>query len=476
MGHETIAPNPWMILPFAALLGTIALAPLLAGQWWAKHYPKVAFALGAITLGYYLFGLHAYTRVLHVAHEYVSFIALIGSLFVVSGGIHINVKGGATPMTNVLFLFFGAIIANLLGTTGASMLLIRPWIRMNKYRITAHHIVFFIFIVSNVGGCLTPIGDPPLFLGYLKGVPFWWVAEHCWPMWVVGLSLLLGMFFVVDALNFRRAPKAIRQMETAHETWRFDGLGNVFFLLVILGAVFINQPVFLREGLMIAAAIGSYFTTRKPIHEANDFNFHPIKEVAILFVGIFCTMIPALDWLQQNAAQLLGASPQPGIFYWGSGLLSSVLDNAPTYLSFLSAILGSCLDPQAIHHVQELAQLHGANLLNAVTGESEVVRNTCAAIQAHYPAALAAKTLDLEHIEIAFLIGNTAYNSFIVAISVGSVFFGANTYIGNGPNFMVKSIADQQKVCTPGFVGYVLRFALPFMLPMLIIVWLIFFR
>ncbi len=476
MGHETIAPNPLMIIPFAVLLGTIALAPLLAGQWWSKHYPKVAIALGAVTLCYYLFGLHAYTRVLHVAQEYVSFIALIGSLFVVSGGIHINVKGEATPLTNVLFLLFGAVIANFLGTTGASMLLIRPWIRMNKYRITAHHIVFFIFIVSNVGGCLTPIGDPPLFLGYLKGVPFWWVAEHCWPMWATGLSVLLAMFFVVDTLNFRRAPKAVRQMETAQETWRFDGGSNVFFLLVILGAVFINKPVFLREALMIGAAVGSYFTTRKPIHEANDFNFHPIKEVAILFIGIFCTMIPALDWLQLNATKLLGAAPQPGIFYWGSGTLSSVLDNAPTYLSFLSAIFGSCLDSQVIHHVQELVQTHGANLLTAIGGEPENVRNTCTALQAHYPALLATKTLDLEHIEVAFLLGNTAYNKFIVAISVGSVFFGANTYIGNGPNFMVKSIADQQKVNTPSFIGYVLRFALPFMLPMLAIVWWIFFR
>ena len=419
MGHETSVPNPWMILPFAVLLGTIALAPLLAGKWWLKHYPKVAIGLGAITLCYYLFGLHAGTRVLHVAHEYVSFIALIGSLFVVSGGIHIGVKGEATPMTNVLFLLFGAVIANVLGTTGASMLLIRPWIRMNKYRITAHHIVFFIFIVSNIGGCLTPIGDPPLFLGYLKGVPFWWVAEHCWPMWAVGLGMLLAMFFVVDTLNFRRAPKAVREKETAQETWSFDGGANVFFLLVILGAVFINKPIFLREALMIGAAVGSYFTTRKSIHEANDFNFHHIQEVAILFIGIFATMIPALDWLELNAAKL--GEPTPAFFFWGSGILSSALDNAPTYLSFLSALMGATHDSD-IHH------------LIATNGIS------------------------------------------LIAISVGAVFFGAATYIGNGPNFMVKSIADQQKIHTPSFLGYVFKFTLPFMLPMLIVIWLMFFR
>ena len=309
-----------MILPFVLLLGTIALAPLAAPDWWSKHYPKVAFGLGATVLAYYLFGLQAYPRVLDVAHEYASFIALIGSLFVVSGGIQINVKGEATPLSNVVFLFVSAIVANLLGTTGASMLLIRPWIRMNKYRITGHHVVFFIFIVSNVGGCLTPIGDPPLFLGYLKGIPFWWVAEHCWPMWAVGVGILLAMFYFVDRINFVRSPKRVREMETAHETWRFEGLTNLFFLAVILGAVFISKPIFLREALMVCAAFGSYFTTKKDVHEANHFNFHPIQEVAILFIGIFATMMPALDWLGLNARSLLGQNPASGLFYWGAGV------------------------------------------------------------------------------------------------------------------------------------------------------------
>ncbi|HKS35571.1 MAG TPA: sodium:proton antiporter, partial [Verrucomicrobiae bacterium] len=178
MPHPAIDPNPWMMLPFGMLLAAIALAPLFFAGWWSRHYPWVACALGAITLGYYLFGLNAPERVLHTAIEYVSFVALVGSLFVVSGGIHINVKGEATPFANVVFLLIGAVIANVLGTTGASMLLIRPWLRMNRYRVTAHHVVFFIFIVSNIGGCLTPIGDPPLFLGYLRGIPFWWVAKH----------------------------------------------------------------------------------------------------------------------------------------------------------------------------------------------------------------------------------------------------------------------------------------------------------
>jgi Na+/H+ antiporter NhaD/arsenite permease-like protein len=421
MSHEVIAPNPWMLLPFALLLGAIALGPLLAAKWWLRHYAKVALGLGAITLGYYLFGLHATERTLDTAHEYISFIALVGSLFVVSGGIHIGVKGEATPLANVLFLFFGAVIANLLGTTGAAMLLIRPWIRMNKYRVTAHHIVFFIFIVANVGGCLTPIGDPPLFLGYLQGVPFWWVAKNCWPMWAVGVGLLLAMFYVVDKINFARAPRIVREKETARETWRFEGLPNLFFLAVILGAVFVKQPVFLREALMVAAAFGSYFTTKKSVHAANHFNFHPIQEVAILFAGIFATMMPALDWLNLHAREILGEHPTPTVFYWGTGGLSSVLDNAPTYLGFLSALFGAT----GAGDIHELLAAHGQNVL---------------------------------------------------AISVGAVFFGAATYIGNGPNFMVKAIADEQKVHSPAFLGFIFKFTLPFLLPMLLVVWLLFFR
>lgn len=463
-----------MIVPFGVLLAIIALAPLVVAGWWAKHYPKVACALGAVTLLYYLAGLQAYARVWHTAHEYVSFIALVGSLFVVSGGIHIGVKGEATPARNVLFLFLGAVIANFLGTTGASMLLIRPWIRMNKYRITGYHIAFFIFVVSNVGGCLTPIGDPPLFMGYLKGVPFWWVAAHCWPMWAVGVGALLAMFYVVDGLNYRRAPRPVREKETAREVWRFDGLANLFFLAVILGAVFIKQPLFLREALMLAAALGSYFTTQKPVHEANHFDFHPIKEVAVLFIGIFATMMPALDWLEFKSATL--GQPPPAVFYWSSGVLSSVLDNVPTYLSFLKAIFGSCINPDVVRQVQHLVTTGGQDLATVAGPHADQVRATFAALQTYHAGALAKGAVDVEHIEVAFLVGNAAFNKYILAISIGAVFFGANTYIGNGPNFMVKSIADQQKVNTPTFLGFVFRFTLPYMLPMLALVWLLFFR
>ena len=198
------------------------------------------------------------------------------------------------------------------------MLLIRPWIRMNQCRVTAHHIVFFIFIVANVGGCLTPIGDPPLFLGYLQGIPFWWVAENCWPMWAAGRRPVAGDFLRRGQNQFPpRAARMCAKAETATGTWRFDGLHNLFFLAVILGAVFVEQPPFLREALMIAAAAGSYFTTKKSVHAANQFDFHPILEVAILFAGIFATMMPALDWLDQNAARCSAQHPAPGDFLLG---------------------------------------------------------------------------------------------------------------------------------------------------------------
>lgn len=413
-------PSPILILPFVLLLGAMALAPALAPQWWHKHYPKVALGLGAITSGFYLLVLHDPGSLGRAAHEYVSFIALIGSLYIVTGGIRIQIPRGATPLANAVFLLAGAIAANLAGTTGAAMLLIRPWIHMNQGRIAAHHIAFFIFVVANVGGCLTPIGDPPLFLGYLQGIPFFWVAQKCWPMWAIGTGLLLAIFFVVDKSARSRAP-GNQGTSDGREPWRFDGAPNLFFLAVILGAVFVERPPCLREILMAAAAAGSYLTAKKSIHAANGFNFHPVAEVAVLFAGIFATMIPALAWLDQCAGRLMGENPSPGIFYWGAGGLSAVLDNAPTYLGFLSALSGT-------------------------TGTGE----------------------------ISELLGQKA--THIVAISIGAVFFGAATYIGNGPNFMVKAIAEQSGVRMPSFLGFVAKYSLPFLLPVLITVWWLFFR
>jgi len=422
-GGSVTEPHPAMILPFGLLLLAIALMPYLRRHWWEAHYPKVAAALGAVTVAYYLLVLRQGGRMLQVAHEYASFIALIGSLFVVAGGIHIRVKGEARPRGNCVFLFIGAVLSNLIGTTGASMLLIRPWIRMNKYRITAYHVVFFIFIVSNAGGCLTPVGDPPLFLGYLKGVPFWWVLAKCWSAWAIVVLALIGVFYVLDRANFLRAPREVRELETAQETWKLDGWRNLGFLGVILGAVFLRQPPGLSEALMVGAAAASWFTTPKPVHEANGFTFAPMREVAWLFLGIFATMVPALDYLELHARQLgLDTSLK---FFWFTGALSAALDNAPTYLTFLAAAAGR----------------HGLSL--------------------NQPAQV-----------LAFA---GAHDHELMAISLGAVFFGAATYIGNGPNFMVKSICEQAKVSTPSFIKYVLKYAVPILLPLLGLVALLFF-
>ena len=469
-----IQPSPWMILPFAILLGVIALAPLVAPKMWHHHYPKVALGLGAVTLAYYLFGLHAYVRVGHVGYEYLSFIALVGSLFVVAGGIHINVKGEATPLANVGFLLFGAVISNFLGTTGASMLLIRPWLRMNRYRVTAHHVVFFIFIVSNVGGCLTPIGDPPLFLGYLKGVPFWWVAEHAWLPWTFGLAALLVIFYFLDRRNLHRVPEKVRAEHTEPEQWRFEGLHNFLFIGLIIAAVFVNQPIFLREALMIAAALGSWFTTKAKIHEANQFNFEPIREVTILFAGIFATMIPALDWLELNAGQLV--EPSPTAFYWGTGLLSSCLDNAPTYLSFLSAQIGNYVRPEQVAQLVADVQAHAAEYANFASTNGAAFPQVVEVLQKYHATDFANGALLANHAQVAFLLADPRQNHILLAISMAAVFFGACTYIGNGPNFMVKSIADQQRINTPDFLGYIWKFTVPFLVPVLVMIWLLFFR
>jgi Na+/H+ antiporter NhaD/arsenite permease-like protein len=415
------APSPILILPFALLLGAMAFAPVLAPHWWHKHYPKVALGLGAVTAGFYFLVLHDTASLAHALHEYTSFIALVGSLYVVAGGIQIQVPAGASPLANTAFLFTGAVLANVLGTTGAAMLLIRPWIHLNRGRIAAHHIAFFIFLVANIGGCLTPIGDPPLFLGYLQGIPFWWVAQKCWPMWGFGVGLLLVIFFVVDKIALSRAQKNSPTSSAFGGHWGITGLPNLLFLAVILGAVFISRPPFVREALMLAAAAGSYFTTRKAVHAANEFNFHPVIEVAVLFAGIFATMIPALAWLDHGASRLLGPGPSPGVFYWGTGGLSAVLDNAPTYLGFLSALFG----------------------VTGTGGISEL---------------LAHQTVH------------------VLAISIGAVFFGAVTYIGNGPNFMVKAIAEQRGVPMPLFVEFILKYSLPFLLPVFLATWLLFFR
>lgn len=461
-----------MAIPFALLLLIIAVAPLINRHLWEKRYPVVAFGLAIIPLAYYLLVLRAPGRVIHTGFEYFSFISLIGSLFVVAGGIHIRIKGRSSPAANVALLAIGAVVSNFLGTTGASMIMIRPYLRVNRFRIKPFHVVFFIFVVSNMGGALTPIGDPPLFLGYLRGIPFFWVAEALWFKWLVAILIVLAVFYVLDLRAFRGLSKKVQlEVEAGHEEGEVSGLQNIVFLAIILISVFITDPPFVREAMMIGAAAGSYLTTPRSIHEKNDFNFIPIKEVAILFFGIFSTMIPALDWLEHNAGQI--GINTAGQFYWATGILSSVLDNAPTYLNFLSAQIGLLVDPSVVAKVQELVAA-GGGIAGLAGPNAAVVKGTYLTLVQYHYGAVAAQVVTVDQIATAYLIAN--HSLHVQAISIAAVFFGACTYIGNGPNFMVKSIADHSGVKTPTFTGYFVGYALPVLIPIFALLWFLFFR
>ena len=428
---------PALVVPFGLLLALIAVMPLTPPRvkhLWDHYYPHTAIGLGGLVAGFYLARLSGGAIVARTLHEYFSFICLIGSLFVVAGGIHLKVRGEATPRDNVVFLAIGAVAANLIGTTGASMVLIRPWIRMNKIRISAFHIVFFIFIVSNCGGALTPIGDPPLFLGYLRGVPFFWLLDHVIVAWLVTIGAILAVFYAFDRRSFRHASRAIQAQIKEPDTWRFEGGVNLVFLLLIIGAVFLPETYFLRELVMLGAAVASFRLTPKLVHVENHFTFGPIREVAFLFLGIFLTMMPALGYLELHGKEF--GFTRPAQYYFATGGLSSVLDNAPTYLNFLQLAEATFVDRAALPQ----------NAQGEVAADAGVKQ----------------------------MLASEQARRFIIAISLGSVFFGAMTYIGNGPNFMVKSVAEHAGVKVPTFFGYVLRYSLPFLLPILVVVGLLF--
>ena len=424
-------PSGLMVLPFVVLLLGIATGPLFYEHFWEKHYPKVAILLGLVTVVYYIVFLHDTHSLLHTLSEYISFIALLGSLFVASGGILIKVDKKSTPMLNVVILFIGALLANVFGTTGASMLLIRPFIKINRDRIKAYHIIFFIFLVSNVGGSLTPIGDPPLFIGFLRGVDFFWFIEHMWFIWLPAVIVILLIFYVIDSRN----PGDNTSVEYTGKI-EFKGYKNLIFLGIILLSVFVDHgiikwvpdlkpfPVGFREMIMFAVMYLSYRYADKKILKENEFEFEPIREVAYLFIGIFLTMVPALQ-LIAHEAQVYGNELSAGIFYWSTGSLSGFLDNTPTFMNFLSAAMGKFnLD---VNSMSQVAQFQNTNAL------------------------------------------------YLRAISIGAVFFGAMSYIGNGPNFMVKSITERAGIKMPSFFTYMVKYSIPILIPVFTIVWLIFF-
>ncbi len=411
--HGAVAgldPSPLWVAPFAALLLSIAVLPLAAPRFWHQRYPLVTLALAAPVIAW----LSAVDpgRLLHTGGEYVAFICLLTALFIVSSGIAIEGGLRASPAGNALVLGLGAGLANLIGTTGASMLLVRPLLRANRHRPRAAHVfVFFIFIVSNLGGLLTPLGDPPLFLGYLQGVPFAWTFRLL-PQWAFAVGTVLVIFVCVDATIARHEGAANPDAGPQPRGIRIRGRRNVPLLGAILLLVFLDSP--LREIGMIVVALVSYQSTPEAVHDVNEFSLGPIREVAILFFGIFATMIPALALLERQGGEL--GLDQPLEFFWATGLLSSVLDNAPTYLTFLAAARGLGL-----------------------------------------PAEVGGTTSEL-----------------LAAISCGAVMMGANTYIGNGPNFMVKAIVEEAGVVMPSFFGYV-GWSAAVLLPVFALVTWIFF-
>ncbi len=439
--------SPWWAVPFVGILLSIAVWPLAGPNFWHLHFGKIAagWALAFLLPFALVFG--AGTAASGLVHallaEYVPFILLLTALFTVSGGIYIRGNLHGTPLLNVGILLVGAVLASFMGTTGASMLLIRPLIRANDNRKRcAHVVVFFIFIVSNIGGSLTPLGDPPLFLGFLKGVTFFWTVSHIiWDTLFLTASLL-AIFYVLDTWFYRKEGITRADPTPDTPTFGFDGAVNFVLLAVVVALVLmsgvwqsnvqfdvmgtpVGLPGLVRDVGLIVVTLVSLAITPRAVHESNQFSWGPMQEVAKLFAGIFLTIIPVIAMLQAGVDGPFGAvvrsvtnadgTPNPAAYFWATGLLSSFLDNAPTYLVFFNTAGGD-------------------------------------------PAVLM-----------------TAQAATLAAISAGAVFMGANSYIGNAPNLMVKAIAEDRGVKMPSFFGYML-WSCGILVPLFLAMTFIFFR
>jgi Na+/H+ antiporter NhaD/arsenite permease-like protein len=441
--HEPLDVPTWALGPFVGLLAAIALLPVLAEDFWHKHPRKaLVVVLFAIPVAVYLLAMDWTTgrpgtaALLGGLREYLSFIVLLASLYIVSGGILIEGDVAGTPLNNTLILAVGAVLANLIGTTGSSMVLIRFFLRVNqRRRHLGHLVVFFIFTVSNLGGLLTPLGDPPLFIGFLRGVDFFWTLQ-LWPKWLVANGLVLAVFYAWDTLAFGRDARPSDVPTGGAARLRLRGRSNLVFLAGILCAVLLQSKVVSEPGsqllrpfvpaadlslafpwgetVMILMAVLSLSCTPAGIRPANGFRWEPILEVVILFAGIFVTMVPALDILARLGRDM--NLSEPWQYFWLTGVLSAFLDNAPTYLMFATIAAGE----QPVSHLM---------------------------VQAPH---------------------------ILQAISCGAVFLGALTYIGNGPNFMVKAIAEESGYHTPSFFAYVF-YSASILLPVFVLLTLLFF-
>jgi Na+/H+ antiporter NhaD/arsenite permease-like protein len=438
----------WSALPFVGILLSIVFVPILAPRVWHLHHGWIALGWGLLLAGPFLWvfrGEAAHELLRTGVTEYLPFVLLLSALFTIGGGVHLSGRLPATPLANAGLLALGTLGASLLGTTGAAMILIRPLLAANAgRRHRAHTVVFFIFLVGNIGGALTPLGDPPLFLGFLAGVPFFWTFSLA-PMMFFVAGLVLLVYFLLDVRLYRRESAAIRQKSESAEPLRILGAHNFLYLLGVLGAVIlsgvwhpgeievlrIQLPIenLVRDGALVLLLLASWTTTAPRIRQANGYSWRPIQEVAILFAAIFATLLPVLAILKAGErgalAPVLSSVHTPAQFFWTTGLLSSLLDNAPTYLAFLSTALGRFFPG--------------------------------------LPERTAVLRLIAEH------------GSFLRAIATGAVFMGANTYLGNAPNLMVKSIAEEAGVEMPSFLGYVGRYSLPVLVPVFLIAAWVFF-
>ncbi|MCI7429904.1 MAG: sodium:proton antiporter [Bacteroidales bacterium] len=437
---ETFVHSAWSLIPFGIMLLMIAIGPLVAEKWWESNINKliVSLFLGVPTAICLIMGGMTHDLEHQVLFDYVPFIVLLLALFVITGGIHLSGDIKAKPWVNTLFLGIGYILASLMGTTGAAMLLIRPVITTNQQRKhTVHTILFFIALVANCGGLLTPLGDPPLFMLFLRGAPFTWFLSML-PEWAFTGALLLIIYYFVDRYYYAKEDWTnLANDSLEYEKLRLTGSINFVYLIgVILSVAFINEGTipqmgeenaplwlkFLREIVLLSLTGLSLYTTKKEVrYTQNKFTWAPIIEVAVLFLGIFTTMTPALAYLKAHAAEL--GLNTPWQFYYSTGMLSSFLDNTPTAVAFHSVATGLTAEQMT------------AFACPIVAGIPEIL---------------------------------------LKAISLGAVMFGAMTYIGNGPNFMVKAIAEESGIKMPSFFGYVLKFSLVVLLPIYIIVQLIF--
>lgn len=426
----------YSLAPFVLMLGAIAALPIIANHFWESNRNKLIVSLIlAIPTSIYLILVGYSHQLSHtLLFDYIPFMVLLGSLFIITGGIHIKGDILASPRNNTIFLIIGAFLASVMGTTGAAMLLIRPLLQTNSERKNkVHTVLFFIAVVANCGGLLTPLGDPPLFMMYLRGADFFWFLK-LFPEWLFANSSIIIIYYFVDKHYYRKEqPEDLQVDELQIQPIRVVGKRNFVFLTgVVLGVAFINEGTmpfmrenqylcFLREVFLIFMAILSLKLTTSEARIKNNFSWAPINEVAYLFIGIFVTMVPALEYFKKHATELgINTADQ---FYYATGILSSFLDNTPTAVTF-------------------------------------------------YYLELGLVTVDPERINGSIVAGIP--QEIMVAISTAAVFFGAMTYIGNGPNFMVKAIAEEQGIKMPDFFSYMLKFSIVVLLPVLILIQFIF--